>query len=389
MKNKNKNQVRKISKLQFFVILSVLLVLIFAGLIIYRVFFIKQIVLSEKTLKTLQEPPTAAISYQDGVLIGNAQGYIAYVDNSGNTKFSSKIDSKVFGLVFNPSDGSVYVAGVKYHVLDKNFKELFVVGFDNYIPRDPYAAFLNNGNTKLIFQSLKDLSYLIVTIDKSGKVIAKDVVPDMGQNSQISIDQTGSVVFILESGDVYLLDGSRIAAKTSITEKQTSSISNVFAYFVNGNIVAGYRTLMTDSTQNGSLKLALPVYFYTNSLSMLSKTSFDSNINSIFIGKNKIVLTSNSGFYFYDPRGNLLNSIPKVDFTPYAYLEGNQVKAFVYKNVNQQGSFFYQIIVKDSQDREIGRFIKAFSVDNPIFIVSSNSQNVYIIEGVDIKLLVR
>lgn len=389
MKNKNTKQVKRLSKKQIILILLTFFLLISAGLIIYRLFFIKQIVLNEKTLKAFQEPPTAAISYKDGVLIGNSQGYIAYVDNSGKVQFSKKIDDKIFGLVSNPSDGSVFIAGVKFHILDKDFKELFNVGFDNYIPRDPFATFLNDGGTKLLFQSLKDLSYLIVTVDKSGKVVAKDVVPDMGQNSQISIDSTGAVAFILEGGDLYLLNGSRIVAKTSIGEKQTSSISNAFAYFTNGNIVAGYKVINAESSQNGNAKSTLPVYFYTNSLSQLAKTSFDDNINNIFIGKNKVVFATNSGFYFYDSRGNLLNNLPKTDFTPYEYLEGAKVKAFIYKNINPQGTIFYQAIIKDSRDREIGRFIKAFTTDNPIFIVSQNSQNVYIIEGVELKVLTK
>ncbi|BAL80750.1 hypothetical protein [Caldisericum exile] len=391
MKNKNKKQVKKISKFQLFIIFSVILILVFAGLIIYRLFFIKQIVFSEKTIKTLQEPPTTAVSYQNGVLIGNSQGYVALFDAEGNTKFSKKIDDKIFGLVVNPKDGSICVAGVKFHLLDRNFKELYSLGFDNFIPRDPYVAFLNNGNTKLLFQSLKDLSYLIVTVDSNGRILTKDTVPDMGQNSQISIDASGNAIFVLESGDIYLLDGSRIAAKTSITEKQTSSISNVFGYFAGGNIVVGYKTLITtDQSQNSrNINVTLPVYFYNNSLSMLTKTSFDSSINNVFVGNNRVVFSAASGFYFYDTRGNLLNSVPKVDFTPFEYLEGSQVRAYVYKNINQQGTVFYQVIVKDSSDREIGRFIKAFSIDNPVFLVSSNSQNVYIIEGVDIKLLTR
>jgi hypothetical protein len=81
--------------------------------------------------------------------------------------------------------------------------------------------------------------------------------------------------------------------------------------------------------------------------------------------------------------------LPKTDFTPYEYLEGAKVKAFVYKSINPQGTIFYQAIIKDSQDREIGRFIKAFTTDNPIFIVSQNSQNVYIIEGVELKVLTK
>ncbi|MGB9832784.1 MAG: hypothetical protein ACPLPP_04695 [Caldisericum exile] len=389
MKNKNRVNIKKISKLQLLVAVSIILVLVFAGLIIYRLFFIKQIVFNEKTLKTLQEPPTAATSYQNGILVGNTQGYVALIDNEGNTKFLKKIDSKIFGFVVNPSDGSIYVAGVKFHVLGKDFKEIYSLGFDNYIPRDPFVTFLNNGNVKLLFQSLKDLSYMIITIDKTGKVLKKDVVPDMGQNSQISIDSSGNAVFVLESGDIYLLDGSRIAAKASITEKQTSSISNVFGYFVDGNIVAGYKTLLIDQTQNSGNNSSLPIYFYNSSLSMLAKTNFDSSIHNIFVSKNKVVFSTGSGFYFYDPRGKLLNSIQKVDFTPFEYLEGSQIHAYVYKNVNQQGTVFYLVVVKDSQDREIGRFIKAFSIDNPIFVVSSNSQNVYIIEGVDIKLLTR
>jgi len=47
-----------------------------------------------------------------------------------------------------------------------------------------------------------------VTIDKTGKVLTKDTIPDMQQNSSLSISPSGLVVLFLESGEVYLLNGS-------------------------------------------------------------------------------------------------------------------------------------------------------------------------------------
>lgn len=385
MKNNNKQVKKKISKLQIAVIISVVFVLIFASLIMYRLFLVKQSVLVEKEIKSLSENPTCAIGVGDNLILGNGLGYVVSIDTNGNVNFSKKIDSKIFGIVFDPKNSRYVVAGIKYHYLDNNFKEIFSIGFDNFIPKEPFASFLNDGTITLVFQSLKDLSYQIIRVDKVGKVLEKDTIPDMGQNSQLSIAPNGNISFILESGDIYLLNGANIVAKTSIPDKQTSSVSNAFTIFTNDGIVAGYKNLIQDPNSKQNVKL--PVYFYSNSLSQLKKIEFDSSINGIYYNQNKLVFSTDSGFYFYDTKGNLLNTLPKIDFTPVLYLEGSNAQAYILKNVNSQGTFFFQIILKEPNGREIGRFVRAFVVDNPMFVLTNTSSKLYIIEGVNIKLL--
>jgi len=110
---------RKLSKRSIALIILLIVVLVASGLIAYRVISLKEAVLNETTVKTLSENPTCAISINSNIAIGNSQGYVAVFDSSGNSQFLKKIDSKIFGLVLNPNDNSLVVAGVSYHSLIK------------------------------------------------------------------------------------------------------------------------------------------------------------------------------------------------------------------------------------------------------------------------------
>lgn len=376
---------RKLSRRSIALIILLIVVLVASGLIAYRVISLKEAVLNETTVKTLSENPTCAISINSNIAIGNSQGYVAVFDSSGNSQFLKKIDSKIFGLVLNPNDNSLVVAGVSYHFLDKNFKELFKVSFTNFIPKEPFVGFLSNGQIKLVFQSVKDLSYQIVTIDKTGKVLTKDTIPDMQQNSSLSISPSGLVVLFLESGEVYLLNGSRIQAKVSLDAKSGAYINGAFTLFVKDNIIVGYRNLVKDP--NVKEIQTLPVYFYNSSLTQVGKYDLDSSINSVYASQNEVVISAEGGFYFFDTTGKLLSTLTSTDSSPYFYSETSKAQLFVYKTSNEKSSPYFQTVLKDQNGKEIGRFIRAFAIDNPMFILSNDSYEVFIIEGTSIKVI--
>jgi len=386
MKSKNNTNKRINLKVRVFIAIIVLVVLFTASFVFYKLLNVRETILKETPVKTLQENPTCAISLGENLLIGNAQGYIALVTPEGSVKFSKKLDNKIFGFVYNDSDNSLIVAGASFHYLDKDFNEKFKLSFENYIPRDPYAKVLSDGSIVFVFQSLKDLSYLIVKTDKTFKVVAKNSIPDMGQNSSIAITSSGKIAFGLEGGDIYLLDGDKIVTKQSLIDSSTSSINNVFvlAYPKDG-IIGGYKNLIKDPNLKNSV--SIPVSFFNNSLTLSKKVIIDSTINNISIYQNKAVFATDSGFYFYDSQGNLLNSLPKVDNIPYAYFENSQNQLFVYRVVNSQSATYYQLILKESNGKEVGRFMRVFKVDNPIFVLSKNSNKVYIIEGTQISIV--
>lgn len=386
MKSKNNTNKRINLKVRVFIAIIVLVVLFTASFVVYKLLNVRETILKETPVKTLQENPTCAISLGENLLIGNAQGYIALVTPEGSVKFSKKLDNKIFGFVYNDSDNSLIVAGASFHYLDKDFNEKFKLSFENYIPRDPYAKVLSDGSIVFVFQSLKDLSYLIVKTDKTFKVVAKNSIPDMGQNSSIAITSSGKIAFGLEGGDIYLLDGDKIVTKQSLIDSSTSSINNVFvlAYPKDG-IIGGYKNLIKDPNLKNSV--SIPVSFFNNSLTLSKKVIIDSTINNISIYQNKAVFATDSGFYFYDSQGNLLNSLPKVDNIPYAYFENSQNQLFVYRVVNSQSATYYQLILKESNGKEVGRFMRVFKVDNPIFVLSKNSNKVYIIEGTQISIV--
>jgi len=386
MKNKNTMKAKKLSKKQIVLILFAVLVLGLAGFVLNKLTALKEVILKEDTLGSLSINPTSATTFRGNLFFGNEEGYVVSITPAGKRDFSKKIDNKVFNIVNDANGPGIFVAGIKYHYLDSNFNEVYSVGFDNYIPREPYVSFLTDGTYKLVFQSLKDLSYLIVKIDKNGKVLSKDVIPDMGQNSCLSIAKNGLASFALESGDVYILDGSYIIRKTSISNKQESTVSNIFCIYTDNSVIVGYKTLIQDENKKNAQKLS--VYFYDSTLSRCEHFDFDSGINSIYNDNRKIVFVTNSGFYFFDSSGKLLNSVPKIDdFVPYRFIENSKTRAFVYRNENAQGRLFYQIILEEKNGREIGRFVRAFSVDNPIFVLSDTEEKVYLLEGVNVKIL--
>ncbi|MEF3245466.1 MAG: hypothetical protein K6343_05775 [Caldisericaceae bacterium] len=387
MKKKLEKKKRKNIKHIVIALLVSLVIILSGAFISYKLLTLKESILTETHVKSLSENPTCAISVGDNLLIGNAQGYVALFSPTGESKFIKKIDEKVFGIVHNKSNNSFIVACTSYHVLDENFKELCKIGFENFIPKDPYVAFLENGDMMFVFQSLKDLSYQIVRVNSACKVVSKNVIPDMGQNSSLAINSSGNVALALENGDLYILSGDKILKQdhTTLKNSMSSYVNSIFVNFLNGgNIVSGYRNLVVDPTAKE--KLSLKVVFFSNQLVKQNTVEFSSSINNILPLQNKIVFSTSSGFYFYNSNGELLNSIPKIDNIPYAYFENSLTQLFLYKGENNDKNY-YQLILKENNGKEIGRFVKIFNIDNPIFVLSQNSKSFYVIEGTEITLI--
>ncbi len=309
---------------RFFFILTTIIVAI---AIIFGYFYLRMqisntAVLQSKTLLETEYPVNAFVAEGNGIIVGTANGKIYSVDLKGNVKWTSDIKTSIFGIATNKNN-EILVYSVYFYLLDSDGKIIFSKGYKNYI--GVKGKFLKDGNLELVYQSLKDLSYIAVKTDKTGKTISKRNIPDLGESSNIDILNNGNILFSGSRGEIYVLNEKGIEGDTVIDDKKGKLHSVYAKELSNGNIVCGY---MLSTEKN----ISIPVYFFDSSLKKVKTVNLHSNINKVIVLPGKTVFATNEKFYVFDNKGNLLKTYTKFGFSALDYSENkNSVMLLFYK----------------------------------------------------------
>lgn len=322
-----------------------------------------------------------AVPLNGNLLVGTSDGEVVCYDTNGKSLFNSSVEAKIFDVNLNADKTRFVIASSSFFVYDKNGKLLFEKKLDNYMPLK--AKYLQDGKYKLLFQSLTDFSYKALTIDQTGKVVLTEDVPDLGEPSFVEISGSGRILFAGERGEIYIIENNARILNTYI-EKAATSIGNVFCYFAGPNtIIAGYRNL-ADPT------LTVPVYFFDASLRRIKEISFNSSINSIYIGNGKVVFGLDSGFEFYDTSGEKTKVLFEEGYCAFFYSENNYYNVYVFckKPARENEKPIYKIILKDFKDEVLGSYIDSYDYP-PSLVLSDIDKRVFIIQGNVIRYLHR
>ncbi len=331
--------------------------------------------LHESTLFKAKSFITNATVLGDKIAIGTYDGNIYVIGIDGKMQWKAKIGTNIFGIE-KDDNGDILVCSVYFYMFDKNGKKLFEKGYKNFL--GVKGKFLNSGNIDLLYQSLDDFSYLVVTVDKKGNTLSKVSIPDLGESASISITDDGKLLFVGSRGEIYLLGKDGGIEETLKINNKSGDLHNVFGYiFPNGNIVYGY-TLSTAEIPN------VPVVFYTDKGE--KTVTLHSNINRITKTNVSINFATNEEFLTFSPDGTLLKRETKYGFVPMEFTCNKNAEALLYmrKLENKDKNAIYNIILKDNNKKtmkfifssEVPPDIKMDSESNIIFLIEKNSVNI-------------
>lgn len=377
MKTKRKENKRNI-------ILYILLVilLVSSGLLIYRYLKISKQMFSCETFAETNDYIVKAISNNGNLIVAMADGSIECFNSSANTLFKVSSGAKIFDLTLNNDKTQFSIASGSFIIYDKNGKEILKKSLEKYIPIK--TKFLSNGNYKMLFQSLENFSYKVLTVDKTGKVLLTEDIPDLGEPSSVDISTSGRILFAGERGEIYIIENNNKIGNKYI-EKSYSSINNVFASFTEQNtVIVGYKNLEKSENSN----LSVPVIFFDSSLSEKGRISFNSSVKDIFIGKNEVVFAINSGFEVYDFEGKHLKTVNETDYSAYFYSENGKYELFVfYKEPSKENEKpIYKIILKSITGEVLGTYIGTYDYP-PQILLSDSDSKIFIIYSNKIEYL--
>lgn len=368
---------RKENKRKFILYILLVLLLASSGLLIYRYLNVSEQMFTCKTFTETDDYIVKAISCNGNLIIVTANGSVQSFNSSANSVFKVSSGAKIFDITLNREKTQFSVASASFVIYDKNGKEILKKSLEKYIPIK--TQFLSNGNYKMLFQSLENFSYKVLTVDKTGKVLLTEEIPDLGEPSSVDISTSGKILFAGERGEIYIIDNN-IKTGNKYIEKTYSSINNVYASFAGENtVIVGYKNLQKSSDSN----LFVPFIFFDSSLSEKGKISLNSKVNDIFIGKSEIVFSLDSGFEVYDFQGKQLNTVNETDYSAYCYSENGKYKLFVfYKEPSKENEKpIYKIILKGITGEVLGTYIGTYDYppqillsdsDNKIFIINAN-----------------
>ncbi len=356
-----------------FIILAIILSV---GFGIYQHLNVKGNVLKEETLFTAKSFITTSIVLGDEIAVGTYDGDIYVIGIDGKIVWHSKIDTNIFNMEKDNSN-DLLVCSIYFHLFNNSGESVFTKGYKNYL--GVKGRFLNNGDIELLFQSLKDFSYLIVTTDKNGKTISTAKIPDIGESSSISITNNGKILFVGSRGEVYLLDSNGGIEENIQIDNKSGDLHNAYAfYFPNGTIVYGYSFSTAEV-------VSIPVFFYTNGEK--KSITIHSNINRVIFSNNRIVFATQDEFLAFSSTGKLLKRATKYDFTPIGYSSNENSELFLYmrKSEEKNKETIYSISLMGSK-REKAKFI--FSAKSiPTIHLDTKSDVIFIIEQDTIKIL--
>ena len=357
-------------------IFIILVILLAVGFGIYKYSNAKMGILKEETLFKAKSFITTSLVLGDEIAVGTYDGDIYVIGIDGNTVWHSKIDTNIFNME-KDSSNDLLVCSIYFHLFNSNGKSIFTKGYKDYL--GVKGQFLNNGNIALLFQSLKDFSYLLVTTDKNGKTISTTKIPDIGESSSVSITGNGKLLFVGSRGEVYLLDSNGGIEENISINNESGDLHNAYAfYFPNGTIVCGYSFSTAEIAK-------IPVFFYTNGKKR--SITIHSNINKTVFSNNCIVFATQDEFLVFSSTGKLLKRVTKYDFTPISYSSNENSELFLYmrKSGEKNKETIYSISLMSGK-REKAKFI--FSAKTtPTVHLDTKSDVIFLIEQDTIKIL--
>jgi hypothetical protein len=353
-------------------VLYVLIVLFIAGAVIFAFRFSKTVekMLTCNNFVSTQDLIVNTVPLNGKLLVATSEGNLQCFDSEGKALWGKNIGGKIFNINVNSAKTEISVASVDFHLLDKDGKELFKKTLELYIPLR--CQFLTNGNYKFLFQSLSDFSYVALTVDKTGKTLSTEKVPDFGESSFIDLSASGRILFTGERGEVYIYENGSVI-KDNLIDKQVTSIHNVYGYFAgSSSIIVGYKT--ADDTS-----LKIPVNFYDENLQIIKSLQFDANVNGVNLDKEIIIFALDSGFKFYNSSGELIKEANDYGFSAISYFENGIYEVFVYlkKPEKENDKPLYKIVVKDMQGNEIGTYLNNYDYP-PLISLSDVGKLVFI-----------
>ncbi len=314
---------------------------------------IRSAMLSEQDIYTFQNQIVNTTTIGEDVLIATDKGGVALLNPKGKIVWVGQTKSNVHSLEVSPDENYIAIGSSAFYVFDKNGKEIFEKKVDNYFPFK--SKFLINKTIKLVYQSLLDLSYMAITVDYSGKTIASEKIPDLGENAYIDISQSGMILFAGERGEIFLIQNGKDFKDTSI-DKKVSSIHNIFGQFVDGNsIVVGYKN-------SSDTNLQAPVYFFDLNLKLIKNITFSNNINSARISNGNIVFSTDDGFYVYSGTGILQGQKVQIGLSGFQFDSNDLYKMYVYykKATGENEKPLVDIVITDKNDNSIGNYLYTF-----------------------------
>lgn len=367
------------SKKKIYLYIFLIIVFGFSGFFVWKYLKVSEQMLACHSYAETSDYVVKAIPFNGQLLTVTSSGGIQCFDSSGKTVFSENAGARIFDLTISDDQSQFSIASSSFIVYDRNGNEVFTKAIENFLPVK--AQFISDSKYKLLYQSLTDFSYKAITVDKTGKTLLTEDIPDLGEPSSVDISSSGKILFVGERGEVYIIENNAKTMSTYI-EKTSTSVHNVFGYFVSPDtIMIGYK-----NTADESLKL--PVYFFDLSLKEINSISFSSNINNIFIGKEMITFALDSGFEFYNIKGEQVKSVDEVNFSALFFSENNYYKVYVFykKPEKENDKPIYKIILKDSQENTVGNYLEAYDYP-PYIILSDTDKKVFIITGSKIECL--
>ncbi len=335
-------------------------------------------VLKSKTLLQTEYPVNTFVATGNGIIAGTANGKVYSVDLNGKINWKTDIKTSIFGIKVE-DENNILVCSVYFYLLNKDGKTIFSKGYKNYI--GVKGNFLSNGNLELVYQSLKDLSYIAVQTDKTGKTISTRNIPDLGESSSIEILNNGNILFSGSRGEIYILDQKGIVNDTVIDDEK-GVLHSVYAQELsNGNIVCGY---MFSSSEKD---ISIPVYFFDKTLKKIKITTLHSNINNVIVADGKVIFATNEEFYVFNNEGKLIKTYTKFGFSASNYSENkDSVMLLFYKPPESKKNKPILSISIIKNGKKYARYL--FSSDSiPLVKLDPDYDDVFLIQENRIELL--
>ena len=324
----------------------------------------------KKDVLQTDTPIAGLANLGDTVVICTHGGKIIALNTQGERQWETTIDSSIFNISENTEEEMLIVAGVNFYMFNKKGEQVLKKELENYIGIK--GKFLSNGNIKLVYQSLTDLSYIAVTIDRTGKVLFEEEIPDLGESSQIDISDSGKLLFAGERGELYLINEDMVE-NSALIETEKGNFHSIFGYFVGDSIVAGFRL-------SGEENSSVPVFFYGADLQSVTKVLLNSNINNISLHNNLVTFATENEFITFDQNGKELNKMLKLGFSAFNFSSNNETQLYFYKkNLTEKDkkNIYYISLIKDN--KEILKYL--FLSDSiPSVYLSNKEDLIFIID---------
>jgi hypothetical protein len=324
----------------------------------------------KKDVLQTDTPIAGLVNMEDTIIICTCGGKIIALNTHGDMQWKTKIDSSIFNISENTEEEMLIVAGVNFYIFNKEGEEVLKRGLENHIGIK--GKFLSDGNIKLVYQSLSNLSYIAVTIDKTGKTLFKEEIPDLGESSQVDISDSGKLLFAGERGELYLINENMVE-NSALIETDKGSFHSVFGYFIGDSIVAGFRL-------SGEENSSVPAFFYSADLQSVTKVLLNSKINNISLHNNLVTFATENQFITFDQNGKELNKMLKLGFSAFNFSSNNDTQLYFYKKSlaeKDKKNIYYISLIKDN--KEILKYL--FPSDSiPSVCLSSKENLIFIID---------